>query len=244
GSLTSSFPSYFCGGSGTDEFKNTTGVLIDKVCKQQKDQAEANGDDDFDLDKCIDESKKQLEKSGSVSQMSGDGMTSKKIAEGSENGDGSFQVYSFVRGKSDYKRADKGVEIASWDGDQATNGVFASLTSVGFAEGEFYYDQVRPDRLAWEDYEDDAMWNMRWRARLRRVRMPSGGIVGGLLGSGLPSWIPDVPQDAADMGGQIADILGQSGQDQILNDVLSDTPLEQGPVGDFVGAAGAAKVIH
>ena len=53
-----------------------------------------------------------------------------------------------------------------------------------------------------------------------------------------------MPQDAADIGGKIGEVLEQSGGDQVLNDVLSDSPLDQGPVGDFVGAAGAAKVIH
>jgi hypothetical protein len=242
GGLTSSFPGYFCGGGGASDFAANSGTLIEKVCKQQHDQADE--DDDFDLDKCIDESKKQLEKSGDVSQLSGDGKTSKRIADGSRNGDGSFQVYSFVRGKEWYKDSEKGVEIASWKGDKAGGGVFSALAGIGFAQSEFYYDQTRPDRLDWEDYEDDAMWNMRWRARLRRVRLPGGGLIGGLLGSGLPSWIPGVPQDAADMGTKIADVLEQSGGDQILNDALSNTPLDEGPVGDFVGAAGAAKVIH
>ena len=46
------------------------------------------------------------------------------------------------------------------------------LEKVGFAEAEFYYDQTTPGQLQWADYKDDALWKLRWRARLRRFRLP------------------------------------------------------------------------
>ena len=33
-------------------------------------------------------------------------------------------------------------------------------------ETEFYYDEIGK----WEDYKDEALWNLKWRARLRRYR--------------------------------------------------------------------------
>jgi hypothetical protein len=48
---------------------------------------------------------------------------------------------------------------------------------VAFSQAEFYYD----DAGEWDDLKEDAMWNMYWRARLRRVRSPTPVIAGMLL---------------------------------------------------------------
>ncbi len=58
---------------------------------------------------------------------------------------------------------------------------------------------MTPGKLAWTDYQDDAMWNMRWRARLRRFHLPTQvamGSISGLLGSvpGASSGLGDVAQ--------------------------------------------------
>jgi hypothetical protein len=246
GGLTSSFPGYFCGGGNSSGFEGSARDMFEKICKKQKEEADAaDEDNDFDVDKCIDESMKELEQNGSGgSTMSGDGKTSKKVADGAQNGDSSFQVWSFVNGKDWYKESEKGVEIASWGGDRASNGVLEELAKIGFAQAEFYYDQTDPEALSWSDYEEDALWNMRWRARLRRVRLPGGGMLGGLLGGGLPDWIPGLPSGVAEAGGEIAGTLAGDLTDQLLNEALSQSPLDEGPVGDFIGVAGAAKIIH
>ena len=176
--------------------------------------------------------------------MGSDDKTPKKVAEGSKNGDGSFQVWSFVKGWDKFKRPDKGVEIADWNGSKVNDGALGALAEYGFAQAEFYYDQVDPDALAWEDYQEDAMWNLRWRARLRRVRLPNAGMLGNLLGSGLPDWIPGLPTGLGEAGTEIAGgLLGQLGEN-LLNDLYEDSGLANGPVGEFIGVAGAAKIIH
>jgi hypothetical protein len=37
---------------------------------------------------------------------------------------------------------------------------------VGVTDSEYYYDERGP----WREYKDDALWNMKWRARLRRYK--------------------------------------------------------------------------
>ena len=246
GGLVSSFPGYFCGGEGGGDFAATANEMFEKICKKQKEDADAaDPDNDFDVDKCIEDSKKELDKQGGTGPtMGSDEKTPKKVAEGSQNGDGSFQVWSFVKGWDKFKRPDKGVEIADWNGSKVSDGALGALAEYGFAQAEFYYDQVEPDALAWEDYQEDAMWNLRWRARLRRVRLPNAGMLGNLLGSGLPDWIPGLPAGVGEAGTDIAGgLLGQLGEN-VLNDLYEDSGLASGPVGEFIGAAGAAKIIH
>jgi hypothetical protein len=42
---------------------------------------------------------------------------------------------------------------------------------VSFARAEYFYDTEH----AWDEVREEALWNMRWRARLRRFRPPGAG---------------------------------------------------------------------
>ena len=64
------------------------------------------------------------------------------------------------------------------------NAALDALEKTGFSQAEFYYDQVTSGKLNWSDYKDDAMWNLRWRARMRRVRLP-GGQIGSIVSSAI-----------------------------------------------------------
>jgi hypothetical protein len=55
---------------------------------------------------------------------------------------------------------------------------------LAIAQAEFYYDQTRaaaasdsnwgsPAGLSWDSYKENTLWNLRWRARLRRFRVPT-----------------------------------------------------------------------
>jgi hypothetical protein len=53
------------------------------------------------------------------------------------------------------------------------------------------------------------MWSMKWRARLRPLKLPGGGSIAGLMGGLIPSWFsgggvgggPGVPVSAGDLTG-------------------------------------------
>src|SRR5262249_45480927 len=89
-----------------------------------------------------------------------------------------------------------------------------TLEKVGFAQAEFYYDQVDPKHLYWDDYKDEALWNMRWRARLRRFHTPtqtSLGALAGLIGSvsGVPALLSGgfVADAATALGGSVDKVV-------------------------------------
>jgi hypothetical protein len=107
------------------------------------------------------------------------GKTPKKVFEDAKNGNEYFQVYSFVlqqRGIDTARdRADPGTELlvdegaeAQAEGEARAESKPFDLQTLSMAEAEFYYD----DSGSWDGMKDEAMWNMRWRARLRRYRDP------------------------------------------------------------------------
>lgn len=253
GSLVSTFPGYFCdadGGGGSTDFKEQMAENALKQCKEAKKAADAaDEDNDFDVDDCYDKALEQLDKNGSSGAMNGSEKTAKRVFYAASNGDRFFQVYGLVLGDTFYTRMDKGVDIAAWGKSEVRSGVAEKLTMLGTAQAEFYYDQTRSGRLDWDDYELDAMWNMRWRARLRRVRLSSG--LGGLIESGLPDWIPNLPTQWANQTlASLQDKLevaigGELNQqiDEMMNQNLGDGTTPEVVV-KMVGAMGEAKVIH
>jgi len=204
GNLAGSFPGYFCGGSSSgggvtqaDQQQNIKDQCA--AAKKQYDQANKSNSSakPFDSKKCEKDLNDKLKNgvSGGGSLGNTGAKTSKMIYGSAQNGDDSFQVYGFVLGDNEAMRrnAKSRVEMAGWGKAQITPGVLAdTLEKAGFAEAEFYYDQVTAGKLAWADYKDDALWNMRWRARLRRFRLPTqlglDAISNGLSGvSGVPA---------------------------------------------------------
>jgi hypothetical protein len=101
------------------------------------------------------------------------GKTPKRIFAEARNGDEHFAVYAFglhLSGK--HERADRGVDLVAYGRAQAARAAAAlggrppSLTGAGMAMAEFYYDELG----SWRSYEDEALWNLKWRARMRRYR--------------------------------------------------------------------------
>lgn len=207
GGIAQTFPGYFCGSGGAlgvDLNKRAVGQL----CEQKKDTFDKKHEGEshppkFDMGKCKKDGQKKLTKDvtkkvgklgGAAGNMSGaDTMTSKKVFNEAENGNGYFQVWSVVVGDDQWpKEADRGVEIAAWNKRLSTPGM--PWGKVGFAEAEFYYDTSGK----WDDYKDDAMWHMRWRARFRRVRPPTpniGTIIGDVVGAKLKDKLGDKVSD-------------------------------------------------
>lgn len=213
GKLAGTFPGYFCGSNGGGSAANDQKDEIKKQCADaKKAYDEANKDKKgptkkFDEKKCEEDANKKLQQGGGGSFGSTGDKTSKMIYEPAVNGDDYFQVYGFVVGDNEamHKNAKKRVEMPAWGKAKIqTNQLTDTMEKVGFAEAEFYYDQVKSGKLSWSDYKDDALWNMRWRARLRRFRLPTAmsmdainnalgsvsGVPGGLAQQG-QGWVTD-----------------------------------------------------
>jgi hypothetical protein len=265
GGLVSSFPGYFCGdsggssgGSGMNNGTNYSNDAAYKICtaKKQAWDDQYKGKKPFNMGECMKQEKKntnqQMGGSPGGSKMSGDSSnkTPKKVFESAKNGNDYFQIWSVVWGdQSRMKEGEKGVGIAAWNKAKIKDP--AIWTKVGFAQAEFYYDGAG----SWDDLNQDSMWNMRWRARLRRVRPPSqasgalsvvSAIVGmcGELGISDPSDVIDGSMLGSGGWGSLFDGSAWGNILQSIPDGMGNvfTPLPSGyePVPGFWGA----EVIH
>jgi hypothetical protein len=98
----------------------------------------------------------------------------------SKNGNGFMQVYGSATGNSSLTTgAEMGVAIAGFESGSPSSG--SASDGSDFAEAEFYFDCGAPgtgdDEVIlgtsdtsgdWQDCKYNAMWNLRWKARLRR----------------------------------------------------------------------------
>jgi hypothetical protein len=222
GQLTGTFPGYFCGGSGGG---GASAANQKATVKQQCADAKKTYDDlnknnssakPFDQKKCEKDANDKIAKSGGSGGFGATGgKTSKMVFAPARNGNDYFQVYGFVLGDNDamHQNAQKRVEMPAWGKAKIQpSAVTDTMEKVGFAEAEFYFDQVpglkKTTSQSWDDYKDEALWNMRWRARLRRFRLPtqiSMDTINNALGS-----VPGVPGSLKQQGqGWITDLATQ-----------------------------------
>jgi hypothetical protein len=187
---------------------------VDELCKQrEKEAAETNKKNkasglplvDFDMKKCLEATEKAfgaLEKPPSGGTL-GEGKTSKRVYSPAALGDDYFAVWAFSWGDlSEQSGADRGVNIAAWN--KAKVAEPSMFSKVGLAKSEFYYEPKPDDPKKWRKDADsilpggasgsgglcaDAMWNMRWRARLTRLRLPipqAGSMLAGKINKVVP----------------------------------------------------------
>jgi hypothetical protein len=106
-----------------------------------------------------------------------DGMKSLDVYPPAVAGSDYYGVYSIVFGYLPWQtHAGAGVSLATWGRSTATTP--SALTSLSFAKSEFYFDlglglftfNGNPTATTPQKFPDDGAWNMRWRARMRRVR--------------------------------------------------------------------------
>jgi len=91
----------------------------------------------------------------------------KKVEDGVELGENEFQLRSFMFGDTPFDENEERVAVATWGADSGAGFGYEFLSFAdrfSFAQGEYYYDGD-VEREEW-------MWNMRWRARLRRFWLP------------------------------------------------------------------------
>ncbi|HJL00364.1 MAG TPA: hypothetical protein RMH85_12750 [Polyangiaceae bacterium LLY-WYZ-15_(1-7)] len=93
----------------------------------------------------------------------------KRVPDDVDLGENEFQFRSFVQGDAPFEADDERVRIATWghssEADSFSDNL-AFLADFSFAQAEYYYDDDE-DREEW-------MWNMKWRARMRRFRVDAG----------------------------------------------------------------------
>lgn len=115
--------------------------------------------------------------------------SSKRLIDGAQNGNDSFGVWGFVWGEQKkHTSAKSGLAVA-------THGRLSpkdpsAMSRYGGTKSEFYYD-VQGNYPAWSTYDEDTMWNMRWRARLRRFEDPTGLLSVGAAAGILADWTSD-----------------------------------------------------
>lgn len=103
-----------------------------------------------------------------------------KILDDIELGDDRFQLRAIMVGAPPFDRNERRVAVATW-GDRDAGVSYDALEELGrfsIAQAEYYYHDTDVDRKEW-------LWSMRWRARLRRTRLPES----------IRSIIPDVLRD-------------------------------------------------
>jgi len=95
-----------------------------------------------------------------------------KVVEGTaELGDENFQIRALMQGDQQALDATRIVRLALWDKPEPEHPLEKMKRFGGFsvAQAEYFYDGGPNERDAW-------MWNMNWRARLRRFRLPEGDL--------------------------------------------------------------------
>lgn len=95
----------------------------------------------------------------------------KRVVEDAEMGDDNFQVRAFMHGDHPFQLARDRVAVANWgrtDTASSRDDTLEQIADWSFAQGEFYFDDDMD--------EEEWLWHMKWRARLRRFRFGSSSI--------------------------------------------------------------------
>jgi len=99
------------------------------------------------------------------------------IKGGAKPGDENFQVRVYATGDDLSTEGERGVNVANWGKSQGADSLSAlrdMLSRMSFAQAEYYYDGPV--------LESQAMWTMKWRARLRRFNGSGSDCVGTACG--------------------------------------------------------------
>jgi hypothetical protein len=108
----------------------------------------------------------------------------KKVKEDCNLGDECFQLRALMLGTPGYEKTMKGVQIANWGRENSTGDTYTTLAALGggsLAQAEFYWDKEGEDG---QEMREEWMWEMNWRARLRRFRIPMDSLMGDACSGG------------------------------------------------------------
>lgn len=116
--------------------------------------------------------------SGSGSSSNSNSKSPKRVANGATLGDENFQIRALLQADSSNLAADQVIRLTLWSQDEPNTKnlhVLQALAGYSVAQAEYFYDGT--------DGQGESMWNMKWRARLRRFRLPGGEALTAILGS-------------------------------------------------------------
>lgn len=166
----------------------------------------------FDMNKCKEDKQKELEEEkrkefdNAMTEVTGgdDKKTPKKIYKDAKNGQSYFQIWSFVIGDDHIPNsADKGVALAAWEKkkDASTAAIWGK---VSIAQAEFYFDESGTFAN-----QQDPMWSLKWRARMRRLYSPEKAIeiATGMDVSGLFTTVEKIAETAKSIIGELSAML-------------------------------------
>ncbi len=228
--VVSTFPAFFCGDTGTDRPWVEGSVLkgqANEDCKAKKEETEKDKKN-FDFDKCVGDTQKSLQaaldgtgKLPGRTGLGGMSKTPKAVYHLAENGNGFFQIWAVVKGNEQLvEGTKKGVEMAGLGKTSANPADY----DVAFAQSEYYYDSGQV--WSYPVNQNSSMWNMRWRARLRRFR-PIDALV--TIGS---TWATSKAIGFVD--GKIGAVLGKSKWGSFFLDTWKGNQLVYGNVNKYI----------
>ncbi|XYH94744.1 hypothetical protein ACMHYB_44030 [Sorangium sp. So ce1128] len=176
--LVTTLPGHFCGDGGVNLHGAVNGMassLCDEA-RKRVDEANKNLPDGeepktFDDAACQEQLVDQVNPDRLFGAKEAGLKVTKMVYSDAQNGDNYFASWAFVWGDlRERSDAQKGVAIAAWG---KVNPAESSVWSqYHFAQSEYYYEPEEGGPTDWGSLAEGAMWNMRWRARLRRTHPP------------------------------------------------------------------------
>jgi hypothetical protein len=174
--LVESYPGQFCGTSGGPSVAEDPGAVAEQ-CELRQQVHEAESDEEFDLDQCRRDVARELEEQYRrqteqwvAVKPSPSVPVPLQLLDDVENGGAKLQIWSIVVADTSVLRSSgQGVAAATPNrGAGRETSALLARGQLGFAQSEYYYDTEQ----SFAQVREEALWNMRWKARLRRVRPP------------------------------------------------------------------------
>jgi hypothetical protein len=152
---------------------------------------------------------------GSSSALASKKPVSKRIYSAARHGNDYFATWAFTETHyvDDDRHAERGVDVAIWShappgGSELRADILdRRMREVQVAKSEFYYDPRRGGPRDWSGVKAEAMWNLRWRARLRRVSQPNAALARFFAGPGLGPIVASTAGSGADVSGIVTQVL-------------------------------------
>jgi len=170
-----------CGGGGAAGAADLIEGAVGTITESAREAAGCNADPP--LDPAPEGCDAEAPAAGGVSAPEGsssgsDGKGPKKVKADCHLGDECFQVRALMVGTPGYEKTMKGVQIANWGRENGAGSTYTQLAELGrgsLAQAEFYWHKEGKDG---QEMPEEWMWEMNWRARLRRFRIPADSLLG------------------------------------------------------------------
>jgi hypothetical protein len=233
GQLAKRFPQYFCGGSPAGGFASLGGAFADiakkgiakvaaDVCQEVTKGARI---DPLALPSCTAGVSANVTSVAAGSALGGSKQTSKRIHRPADLGGDYYASYGFVFSRY-FEKHDVDPALGVANAGNVPPEVLRTqldrlLAQTQFSRSEFYYDPrasaaggtswTAPLGSKQSALRDEALLNMRWRARLRRYHPPAPSTAGLLAGSGLGAILRSIRSPAPGMNpaAMVTTILGR-----------------------------------